>query len=196
MQKDEVLADWASIKERIGELFDDAISGKWKGKPVSVGSITSEGKAFLESLSGSKMKDSVDFVLNPSDLIHIFKEHWGDNEKNKDANSPLGREDILNIIDVIKQPESIIYLGNDGNSGAKYAFLKQSDEGSYNLIEVYGDRKGNLTAKTYYKTKRGVSQRAIVLEKESLHSTSETTGATSSCAKIPILIDSPKNQKE
>jgi hypothetical protein len=195
MQKDEVIADWASIMERIGELFDDAISGKWKGKPVSVG-ITSEGKAFLESLSGSKMKDSVDFVLNPSDLIHIFKEHWGDNEKNKDANSPLGREDILNIIDVIKQPESIIYLGNDGNSGAKYAFLKQSDEGSYNLIEVYGDRKGNLTAKTYYKTKRGVSQRAIVLEKESLHSTSETTGATSSCAKIPILIDSPKNQKE
>ena len=160
------------VCSRLGELFDDAISGKWKGKPVPLGRITEEGKAFLELLSGGKMKKDVDIVLNPSDIVHIYKEHFGNNEKNESANIPLNKGDILSIIDVIQHPDIIVYLGNDGNTGTKYAFLKQSDKGAYNLIEVYGDRKGNLTAKTLYKTKRGVSQRAIALIKESLHSTS------------------------
>ena len=181
-------------KDFVGTLFDDAVSGAWRGRPMTVGRLTGEGKAYLESLSGGKMKDVVDFVLNPSDLVHIYGDHFGENEKDKGSNIPLTREDIKNIIDVIERPDRVIYLGNDGNSGSKFAFLKKSDGGAYNLIEVYGDRRGNLTAKTFYNTKRGVSQRAMILEKESPNSTSKTSGATSfDGANVPILFDIRNN---
>lgn len=52
-------------------------------------------------------------------------------------------------------------------------------------------RKGNLSSKTYYKTKKGVSQRVINLN-DSLHSTSLTDGATLSDAKVPQIYE-PNN---
>ncbi len=60
--------------------------------------------------------------------------------------------------------------------------------GAYNLLEIYANRNGNLTAKTYYKTRKGVSQRLISL-KNSLHSTPETTEATLSDTKIPQMFE-------
>ena len=45
---------------------------------------------------------------------------------------------------------------------------------------------GKLTVKTYYHTKKGVSQSAMTL----LAQTSETYGATLSVANIPILWES------
>lgn len=52
-------------------------------------------------------------------------------------------------------------------------------------------RKGNLSSKTYYKTKKDVSQRVINLN-DSLHSTSLTDGATLSDAKVPQIYE-PNN---
>ena len=181
--------DIIHIKDKVERLFNDAIKGIVKGKPISIGVLTSNGRRFLEELSSLEFKEKVDFVLNPSDLAHIHKEHFGENEKDCGNNIPLSINDIRNMVDVILSPDYVVYLG-EKNKGKKFAFLSASDKGAYNLIEVYGDRRGNLTAKTFYQTKKGVTQRAIILIK-SLHSTSETDGATLSPAKVPQLFDLP-----
>lgn len=174
-------------KDRVENLFTAAISGSFRGKPISIGNLTLEGKKYLESISGIKFKDKVDFVLNPSDLIHMYNEHYGDNEKDPGNNIPLTINDIRNIVDVILTPEKVIYLGED--EGKRFAFLAPAGNGAYNLIEIYATKKGNLSSKTFYKTKKGVSHRAMILKKESKHSTSETNEATLSDAKVPILFD-------
>lgn len=174
-------------KDRVENLFTAAISGSFRGKSISIGNLTLEGKKYLESISGIKFKDKVDFVLNPSDLIHIYNEHYGDNEKDPGNNIPLTINDIRNIVDVILTPEKVIYLGED--EGKRFAFLAPAGNGAYNLIEIYATKKGNLSSKTFYKTKKGVSHRAMILKKESKHSTSETNEATLSDAKVPILFD-------
>lgn len=180
-------------KGKVENLFTDAVNGRFKGKPVSIGTLTEEGKKYLESISGLTFKDKVDFVLNSSDLIHMYNEHFGANEKDPGSNIPLTIDDIRNIVDVILNPEKVLYLGED--DGKRFAFLAPADSGAYNLIEVYTTKRGNLSSKTFYKTKKGVSHRAMILEKESRHSTSETNGATLSDAKIPILFDIA-NQEE
>ena len=48
-----------------------------------------------------------------------------------------------------------------------------------------------MNSKTYYKTKKGVSQRVISLI-DSLHSTPETDGATLSDTKLPQIFGLPK----
>ena len=83
-----------TIKNRIEALFNQAISGEFKGKPISISRLTDEGKAYLEQISGASFKEKVDFVLNPSDLMHIYKDHFGNNEKDKGQNIPLDIEDI------------------------------------------------------------------------------------------------------
>lgn len=180
-------------KDKVENLFTDAVNGRFKGKPVSIGTLTEEGKKYLESISGLTFKDKVDFVLNSSDLMHMYNEHFGANEKDPGSNIPLTIDDIRNIVDVILNPEKVLYLGED--DGKRFAFLAPADSGAYNLIEVYTTKRGNLSSKTFYKTKKGVSHRAMILEKESRHSTSETNGATLSDAKIPILFDIA-NQEE
>lgn len=174
-------------KDRVENLFTAAISGSFRGKPIPIGNLTLEGKKYLESISGIKFKNKVDFVLNPSDLIHMYNEHYGDNEKDPGNNIPLTINDIRNIVDVILTPEKVIYLGED--EGKRFAFLAPAGNGAYNLIEIYTTKKGNLSSKTFYKTKKGVSHRAMILKKESKHSTSETNEATLSDAKVPILFD-------
>lgn len=70
-----------------------------------------------------------------------------------------------------------------------FSFLKGAERSSYNLLEIYSDKKGNLTAKSFYKSKEGVSQRAMLLER-TLHSTSETDGATlNGNANIPQMFE-------
>lgn len=177
-------------KDRIETLFNQAISGEFKGKPISIGRLTDAGKAYLEQISGVAFKDKVDFVLNPSDLVHIYKGHFGNNETDE-RSIPLDIEDIRSIADVVSFPDRIIYAKeNAGEKRKMFFFLKEVDNGAYNLLEIYADKKGNLTAKTFYKTKEGVSQRAITLSK-SLHTTSETDGATlNDGAKIPQMFES------
>lgn len=177
------------VREKIADLFMQAVSGKLKGKPVSIGRLTQAGKEYLEQMSGLKFKDYVDFVLNPSDLVHIYKRHFGDNEKDR-RNIPLEIEDIKNLSDIISQPDRIIYTKEEkGLERKMFSFLKGAERGSYNLLEIYSDKRGNLTAKSFYKSKEGVSQRAMLLER-TLHSTSETDGATlNGDAKIPQMIE-------
>ncbi len=166
-----------ATKNKIEALFNQAISGEFKGKPISIGTLTDEGKAYLEQISGVAFKDKVDFVLNPSDLVHIYKGHFGNNETDE-RSIPLDIEDIRSIADVVSFPDRIIYAKESAGEKRKmFFFLKEADNGVYNLLEIYADKKGNLTAKTFYKTKEGVSQRVITLSK-SLHTTSETDGAT------------------
>ncbi len=181
-----------TIKDEIETLFNQAISGVFKGKPISIGTLTQEGKSYLENISGITFKDRVDFVLNPSDLVHIYKGHFGNNETDE-RSIPLDIEDIRSIADVVSFPDKIIYAKeNAGEKRKMFFFLKEADNGTYNLLEIYADKKGNLTAKTFYKTKEGVSQRAMTLSK-SLHTTSETDGATLNVdANIPQMFENTK----
>ena len=56
-------------------------------------------------------------------------------------------------------------------------------------MEIYSDRKGNLTAKMFYKTRKDASQRVMDIEK-SLLPTSETYfGAILSDTKIPQMLE-------
>lgn len=185
-----------TIKNRIEALFNQAILGEFKGKSISIGRLTDEGKAYLEHISGIVFKDKVDFVLNPSDLVHINKGHFGNNETDE-RNIPLDIEDIRSIADVVSFPDRIIYAKeNAGEKRKMFFFLKEAENGTYNLLEIYADKKGNLTAKTFYKTKEGVSQRAMTLSK-SLHTTSETDGATLyDAAKIPKMFESASVKEE
>ncbi len=182
------------VSEQIEDMFDSAISGDLKGKPISIGKLTVEGKEYLEFISGLTLKNDVDFVLNPSDLVHIYNEHYGDNEKDKGNNIPLTKHDIKRMVDVIAFPTEVIY--GEGKNGRKsFYFLMDTPDGAYNLLEVYADKKGNLSSKTYYKTKKGVSQRVMNIS-SSLHSTSVADGATLSDVKVPQMFESANISEE
>ena len=124
--------DWNGIihiKDKVEWLFNDAIKGIVKGKPISIGVLTPDGRHYLEGLSSLKFKERVDFVLNPSDLVHIHKEHFGENEKDCGNNIPLSINDIRNMVDVILSPDYVLYLG-EKNKGKKFTFLSASDKGA------------------------------------------------------------------
>ena len=180
------------VKDFMLDTFHHAAQGNAACRRIPIGKLTAEGKAFLENVSGVKMKDDVDFVLNASDLRHIYNDHYGKNEKDKGNNVPLTDEDICSLVDVVTQPDEVVY-GVDKKSGNKiFYFFKKNPNGTYNLAEVYGDKRGNLTAKSYFNTKRTISQRVNDLKK-SQTLTSVTEGASSSSgAKIPRLFETAK----
>ena len=190
-QNPQVATTIADMKQRVTELFEKAKTGEFVGKPASIGMLSVDGKAYLEKLSGLKFKEFVDFVLNPSDLNHIRSDHYGENEKDKDNNVPLTDEDIQNMVDVLNQPDGILY-GVDKKDGRKlFFFLKDAGNGLYNLTEVCSTKKGNLTAKSFFKSKKkGISQRVMEI-KDSLLPTSVTYSGEflSSDAKIPTLFE-------
>ena len=190
-QKSQVATTIADMKQRVSELFEKAKTGEFVGKPASIGRLSVDGKAYLEKLSDLKFKDFVDFVLNPSDLNHIRSDHYGENEKDKGNNVPLTDEDIQNMVDVLNQPDGILY-GVDKKDGRKlFFFLKDAGNGLYNLTEVCSTKKGNLTAKSFFKSKKkGISQRVMEI-KDSLLPTSVTYSGEflSSDAKIPTLFE-------
>lgn len=184
------------VADRIEDTFEKAVRGDISGKPLEVGRLTAEGKAYLEKLSGVKFKDKVSFVLNPSDMVHIYRRHFGDNERDG-RNIPLGVEDIRQMAEIISSPDRVMF-GKEasGNARKMFFFLKGTDGGSYNLMEVYSDRKGNLTAKSFFKSKEGVSQRVMLLG-ESSTLTSVTDGATLfDGAKLPTFFEYPKSEEE
>ena len=182
--------------DRIEESFDAAVAGELTGKPVEIGRLTKEGREYLEKLSGLKLKDVVSFVLNPSDLADIYRRHFGKNETDA-RNIPLTNDDIRQMAYVVSSPDKVIFgKEKSGNQRNMFFFLKETDNGSYNLMEVYSDRKGNLTAKSYFKSKEGVSQRAMLLN-ESSTLTSVTDGATlSDSAKLPKFFESATISEE
>ena len=184
------------VADRIEMLFDEAVKGKLTGKPVEVGQLTAEGKAYLEHLSGMTLKNEVSFVLNPSDLVHIYRRHYGKNEKDG-RNIPLTKEDIRQMSEIVSSPDRIVFgKETSGNQRNMFFFLKEANDGSYNLMEVYSDKKGNLTAKSFFKSKEGVSQRAMLLN-ESSTLTSVTDGATlSDDAKLPKFFEYPTSGSE
>lgn len=190
-QKPQVATTIADMKQRVTELFEKAKTGEFVGKPASIGRLSVDGKAYLEKLSGLKFKEFVDFVLNPSDLNHIRSDHYGENEKDKGNNVPLTDEDIQNMVDVLNQPDGILY-GVDKKDGRKlFFFLKDAGNGLYNLTEVCSTKKGNLNAKSFFKSKKkGISQRVMEI-KDSLLPTSVTYSGEflSSDAKIPTLFE-------
>ena len=185
-----------AIADRIEELFDKAVSGNLTGKPVEVGRLTTGGKAYLERLSGITLKDEVSFVLNPSDLVHIHHRHFGDNEKDG-RNIPLEIDDIRQLAEIIAAPDKVMFgKESGGNERNMFFFLKNAGDGSYNLMEIYSDKKGNLTAKSFFKSKEAVSQRVMLL-KESSTLTSVTDGASlSDGAKLPNFFEYPKTEDE
>lgn len=190
-QNPQVATTIADMKQRVTELFEKAKTGEFVGKPASIGRLSVDGKAYLEKLSDLKFKEFVDFVLNPSDLNHIRSDHYGENEKDKGNNVPLTDEDIQNMVDVLNQPDGILY-GVDKKDGRKlFFFLKDAGNGLYNLTEVCSTKKGNLTAKSFFKSKKkGISQRVMEI-KDSLLPTSVTYSGEflSSDAKIPTLFE-------
>lgn len=177
--------------DKIEETFNAAVAGDLKGKPVEVGILTKEGREYLEKLSGVKLKEIVSFVLNPSDLVHIYRRHFGKNESDV-RNIPLTISDIRQMAEIVANPDRVIFgKEKSGNLRNMFFFLKDGANGSYNLMEVYADRKGNLTAKSFFKSKEGVSQRAMLLN-ESSTLTSVTDGATLfDGAKLPKLFENP-----
>lgn len=186
--------DILQIKRKVADLFEQAQSGEFTGKPKSIGRISSEGKAYLENLSGLTFKEYVDFVLNPSDLNHIRSDHYGENEKDNGNNIPLNDEDIQNMVDVLNQPDAILY-GVDKRDGRKlFFFLKDAGNGLYNLTEVCSTKKGNLTAKSFFKSRRkGIDQRVMEIKQTLLPTSVTYSGESLSAAKIPYLFETNKD---
>lgn len=172
-----------AAKDKVVELFNKAKNGEFNGKPQSIGTFTQEGKKFLEDLSGLKMKDKIDFVLNPSDLKHMNKDHFGDNEKDPGRNIPLTEEDLRSMVDVIMNPEQVVYGIEKMDNRKAFFFLKQAEDGTLNLAEIYSDKKGNLTAKSYYKTKKGVDQRVMEIKNSLLPTPEASSGSPLSDGK-------------
>lgn len=172
-----------AAKDKVVELFHKAKNGEFNGKPQSIGTLTQEGKKFLEDLSGLKMKDKIDFVLNPSDLKHMNKDHFGDNEKDPGRNIPLTEEDLRSMVDVIMNPEQVVYGIENMDNRKAFFFLKQAEDGTLNLAEIYSDKKGNLTAKSYYKTKKGVDQRVMEIKNSLLPTPEASSGSPLSDGK-------------
>lgn len=172
-----------AAKDKVVELFHKVKNGEFNGKPQSIGTLTQEGKKFLEDLSGLKMKDKIDFVLNPSDLKHMNKDHFGDNEKDPGRNIPLTEEDLRSMVDVIMNPEQVVYGIEKMDNRKAFFFLKQAEDGTLNLAEIYSDKKGNLTAKSYYKTKKGVDQRVMEIKNSLLPTPEASSGSPLSDGK-------------
>ena len=178
------------VKDDILDYFHKAARGEVSGHGKSIGKLTKEGKVFLEQVSGLTLKDDIDFVLNPSDLRHIYHEHYGSNEKDPGNNKPLTDDDIRNIAAVSTQPERVVFGINKKTGNKVFIFLSSNPDGTYNLAEVYTDRRGNLTAKSFYNTKKTISQRVNELLTSSPRLTSATEGASSSSgAKVPKLFE-------
>lgn len=173
------------LKNLIEQLFLGSVSrGLDFQKAIPIGKLSMEGRNLLKRISNLDFKEDIQFCLHPSDLYHIYLNHFGSNEDDLSNLNPLHIDDIRTIAEVLFHPDAIVYLGED-KKGKKFAFFLENEAGSYNLIEVYAQKRAKLTVKTCYNRKKGVSQSAMTL----LAQTSETYGATLVDANIPILFE-------
>ena len=186
------------MKKSIDEVKNDVISffyavtgGRIGDRTLPIGKLTEEGRSFLSKLSGIEMKDHVDIVLNSSDMYHIYKNHYGLNEKDSGNNVPLTDNDIRNMTDVISSPDSVLFGIEKGSGRKLFFFFSKNHLGTYNLAEVYTDRKGNLTPKSFFNTKKGASQRVMAISSTLLPTSVTYSGASLSLdAKIPLFFES------
>jgi hypothetical protein len=155
-----------NIKKAVLDFFkSSAMSDGSKETTLTIGQLTPEGKAYLSALSGLRFKTYVDVTLNSSDLRHVYNDHYGQNEKDMGSNNPLTDEDIENMVEVFASPNKILFVGySSKNQSNRFVFLKASKAGTYNLIEVHRSKGGQLAAKTFLNTKKGVNQRISELE--------------------------------
>ena len=77
-----------------------------------------------------------------------------------------------------------------------FYFFKEAEDGTYNLMEIYSDRKGNLTAKTFYKTRKGSKQRVIDIEKSLLLTSEASLVHPLLGAKIPQMFETTSVEEE
>ncbi len=180
-------------KAKLLGYFNLAKVGKLT-KNVSVGSLTEDGKKYLSELSGLTFRERTSLMLNPSDLRHIYSEHYGQNEKDRGRNIPLTDNDIANLADVMAAPDEVVYLGYDRRTDSKkFAFLKKNEGGAYNLLEVYGNSGGKLSVKTFFNAKQSKAAKGKKIS--TLLSTSENdSGVLAQRAMvlnkaIPKLVD-------
>lgn len=187
-----VAADVEAKEQEVVDMFYDAANGILTGKPIPIGNLTEEGRAYLEAISGLKLRKDIRFVLNPSDLAHIYDDHFGDNEK--DGRSiPLTEADIRELIHVISHPAVVLYgVEQDGSHRKMFYFLSPAANGTFNLLEIYANKWGNLTTKTFYKTKKGMSQRVMELRNSLLPTPEAYSGPSLSTANVPLLFDISK----
>ena len=200
-----------AIQDVILDFFQKSIKSDGSSdSKLIVGQLTAEGKAYLSRISGLDFKKYVDVALSSSDFRHTYNDHYGSNEKDKGNNNPLTDEDIKSIAAVISKPDYVLFLGYDvRRQSNKFAFLKASVNGTYNLMEVCGSKGGSLTAKTFFNTKKEILQQILELQNKlkhllsgkrisysesvkqsSLFSTSETYSDVSlSPVKVPTLVD-------
>lgn len=186
------------LRRGILDFFRYSITSDDNRSLLSIGRLTEDGRHLLEKLRGNPFKNQeVDFVLNPSDLRHIYKDHYGLNEKDPGNNIPLSDKDIMMIGDMLVSTSDIVY-GTDKRTGSKlFFFLCKSDDGAYNLAEIYSNSNGNLSLKSLYNTKKGPSQRVMMLMSTLLPTSVTYSGSTlSSGAKLPNLFELHKDFEE
>lgn len=186
------------LRRGILDFFRYSITSDDNRSLLSIGRLTEEGRCLLEKLRGNPFKNQeVDFVLNPSDLRHIYKDHYGLNEKDPGNNIPLSDYDIMMIGDMLVNTSDIVY-GTDKRTGSKlFFFLCKSSDGAYNLAEIYSNSNGNLSLKSLYNTKKGPSQRVMMLMSTLLPTSVTYSGSTlSSGAKLPNLFELHKDFEE
>lgn len=98
---------------------------------------------------------------------------------------------------MISSPDKIIFFKEgEGSNRNMFYFFKEAEDGTYNLMEIYSDRKGNLTAKTFYKTRKGSKQRVIDIEKSLLLTSEASLVHPLSGAKIPQMFETTTHEEE
>jgi hypothetical protein len=176
-------------RKYILDLFNSAKDKKIAARSIFIGRLTAEGKKYLSGISGLEFKNFTEFRLNTSDLRHIYKDHYGENEKDKGNNIPLTGVDIMKIIDVITNPDGVSFLGYDKIKDVnKFGFFQENKNGTYNLIEVYGKKGGKLTIKTFFNKKRITTNEVLKSQGLPPLYVRNVSGASLS-EKVPQLID-------
>ena len=176
-------------RDMLSELFNSVKNKVVESRPISIGKLTEEGKKYLAGISGLNFREFTDFFINASDLRHIYNDHYGENEKDKGNNIPLTDDDIKIMVDVIVAPDEVFYLGYDKKKDCiKFEFLKGNENGMYHLIEVYGEKGGKLTAKTFFNKKRVAANEVMKPKKLPPLYVRNVSGASPFFRKAPRLI--------
>ena len=98
---------------------------------------------------------------------------------------------------MISSPDKIIFFKEgEGSNRNMFYFFKEAEDGTYNLMEIYSDRTGNLTAKTFYKTRKGSKQRVIDIEKYLLLTSEASLVHPLLGAKIPQMFETTSVEEE
>lgn len=148
-----------AAKDMISRVVSLAFNRKKGTESITVGYFNDYAKSLIEEVSGLKLKKQVSFEINESDVRHSVKEHLGTNEIDN-RNYPIKREDYDKILDIASNPDRIIYIGVEKNTGLKlFSFQKEYENGDYAIVKFVGKSGGRLSFKTFYQNKKGVQQR-------------------------------------